>query len=337
MFEFLKHKKIPWYKSYKTSKWPVIVDITLIFIVLSLAIIFLSLYLFYPEKLNIKEPSDIDNNQEVKYEIDVNNLPLVVNYKLQENLIDRNNPQTKLELEIKNNSPVKINDIKIYFDNQSIKSDKVIEIEKLGPSEKISESVDLSFSQQDNIIKPDLNIEYNILDQTIKDKTNLPEVKFKASLDLSSMALYTANNGETLGLGPLPPVVGLPTNYWVFFEVDSIGDTKDFILSAKLPKNVEYYDEYSLLAGDLNYNEDNRQLIWKIDKLNEESGIYRLGVELQFIPSADQIGSLAPLVEDIVYYSTDVLSGEEISGVKNNIDTSLKRDKFNSGEGIIQE
>jgi hypothetical protein len=336
MFEFLKRKKIPWYKSYKTSKWPVIVDISLIFIVLALAIVFLSLYLFYPEKLPITKSVDIPNHQENNYEIDINNLPLEINYQLQENIIDRDNPQTTLELIIKNNSPVVINNVKINLNDYNIKSDKIVEIEKIAPDEVIQENVNLKFPVQKNV-KPDLNIEYKILQQTIKDEIVLPEIRFKAKLNVDSMALYTANNGETLGLGPLPPVATLPTNYWVFFEVESLGDTEDFILSAKLADNVNYYGEYSLLAGNLNYNEDNKQLIWKIDEINEDEGKYRLGVEAQLIPTENQVGQLADLVQNIVYYANDKLTGEEISGSEENIDTNLKKDKFNSNSGIIKK
>lgn len=336
MFEFLKRKKIPWYKSYKTSKWPVIVDISLVFIVLALAIIFLSLYLFYPEKLQISGSIDIPQNQGVDYEIDVNNLPLEISYNLKESILNRDNPQTNLELIIKNNSPVEINNVKINLNNYNIKSDDIIEIEKIEPNEVIEKNISISFPVQKNI-KPDLDVEYNILEQKIKDEVALPEIKFEAKLNVNSMVLYTAHNGETLGLGPLPPVATLPTNYWVFFEVESIGNTENFILSAKLADNVNYYGEYSLLAGDLNYNEDNKQLIWKIDEINEDDGTHRLGIEIQFIPTEDQVGQLANLIEDIVYYADDELTGEEISGENDDINTSLDKDKFNSNSGIIEK
>ncbi len=337
MYNPFKRKK-SWYKVYKKSFWPVVVDVSLIFIVLALIVIFISLKMFNPENFITNSNNNTNNKPSVSYQIDVNNLPLEINYHYKDSYLNRENPQSSIEIELENKSDFDISDIKISFSDSNINS---IEIDKIEKKETIKKEIVFDNLNIDNkvlVINLNSDIEYKINEQEIKTSENLPSLNLNASLYVEAFALYTSHDGETLGLGPIPPIVGLPTNYWIFIEIEPLGNVSNFVLSAKLPKNVSYYDNYALLSGNLNYNEDNRQIIWKIeDILDDDSSVYRLGIEVQLIPEENQSGQIADLLTNILYYFQDTVSLDEISSDLPNVNTGLEKDRYNSNEGIIQE
>ncbi len=338
MYNPFKRKK-SWYKIYKKSFWPVIVDISLIFIVFALVVIFISLKMFNPEMF-IKDNNTSNNNNASSsfFQIDLDNLPLDISYNYKDNYLNREKLQSSIEIELENRSDYDINDIVISFSDQNISDINIEQIKKGENIQKVVEFNNLNVAKNELVLSLKSEINYRINNQEIKTSQNLPDLNLNASLEVDAFALYTSHDGETLGLGPIPPIVGLPTNYWIFFEIKPLGDVSNFVISAKLPKNVYYYDNYALLSGNLNYNEDNRQLIWKIDDIkDEEDSVYRLGIEVQLIPEESQSGQIADLLTNILYYFQDSISLDEVSNDLPNVNTGLEKDRFNSNQGIILE
>lgn len=358
MFNFRRSAKNRWLKYYNKSNWPIIVDIASVFTVFGLLVLFLSLYLYNPQILigpdySKEKPIEPGNS----YVIDLDKPPLESHLTFKNLSLNESNRIAQLELELYNNSPLEIKDLKIkisslnnnfslrdiYPDFDDIEGLKFLNNELVIDSLKAEEQkkllLNLNFSWSDfGGKKANLKVEteYIIKDQLVKKSFNIQSPLIESRLEVRAIMLYTGDNGDKLGLGPIPPIVGLPTNYWLFFEIDNSGDVKDVIVTARLPFGVNLTNKYALLDGKFSYDSDNRLIIWKLDEIKDGEEGLRLGVELQFIPEEEQIDSSPNLVEKIEYFAKDSFSGRSLSGTIGSINTNLPDDRFNKNLGGIR-
>ncbi|MCX6797724.1 MAG: hypothetical protein NTX66_00695, partial [Candidatus Falkowbacteria bacterium] len=252
------------------------------------------------------------------------------------------NDDFKLKLDYKNNN-YHLDSIKISFislDPDYSFSPDSYTLKNL--NSEISDSLDISLNLRGNAIKNhevnwQAQIEYRGGQETYKDFKLLPRLKILSDLKASAKIYYNSPQGDQLGAGPIPPQIGLPTNYWVSLAVLGLTtDLGNFIMSAQLPKNVNLTDKKSLLAGNLKYTPGNRQVIWSIPQFDSEATA-SAGFEIQFIPGSDQAGKIADLLKNIRYSATDKLTDTELSGALNNLNTNLEFDRINSGQGRVEK
>ncbi len=358
MFNFRRSAKNRWLKYYNKSNWPIIIDIASVFTVFGLLILFLSLYLYNPQiligpdysKEKPVEPGD-------PYVIDLDKPPLESELIFKNSSLNESNRIAQLELELYNDSPLEIKDLKIkisslnsyfslkdiYLDFDDVDGLKFLNneliINSLEAEEQKKLLLNLKFSWSNfGGKKADLKVEteYIIKDQLVKKSFIIQSPVVESRLDVRAIMLYTGDNGDKLGLGPIPPIIGLPTNYWLFFELTNFGNVKDVIVTGRLPLGVNLTDRYSLLDGDFSYDSDNRLIIWKLDEVKDGEEGLRLGVELQFIPKESQISLSPNLIEKIEYFAKDSFSGRSLSGAIGSINTNLPDDKFNKNLGEIR-
>jgi hypothetical protein len=285
--------------------------------------------------------------------VDVNNPPLNIEIAPAGDTINLDEG-IALQIKLKNNGAASISDLKITLETTdtdfSVKkiektddqaglslNDKTIVLAKLAIGMKKEIEVKAYFNRKNEkrVINWQARIEYSFGGQVLSSTISLPSLRTSAEIKLSDAAYYTSPQGDQLGIGPLPPLVGIPTNYWIFFEAQSDADWNNLVVSARLPKGVELTDSRSLLAGDFNYNPETRQLFWKIPAFIGRTESYRLGFEVQLLPTADQIGKVMTLLDGPRYYATDVLTGQEKSGSLDKLTTDLDKDRFNSGQGQV--
>jgi len=330
---------------YFRSHWHLVLDLSLLIIIICLAASLIVLYLYRPNlpgfgayarpPLNLNNPPlnlefssaaeaiDLDDGATLKIIFKNSGQSAIVDLKLILETSDDNFSLKKIE----NTKP----DSGVNIDNQTISFAKI----PAGASGEAVVQVYFKSQSEGRIINWRARSEYSVGGQTLKADFNLPALKVKAELTLSDAAYYTSPQGDQLGIGPLPPLVGIPTSYWIFWEAQSRDDWKNLVVSARLPKGVELTDNRSLLAGDFNYNPETRQLIWKIPEFSGRADNYRLGFEVQLIPTAAQIGAVLPLLSNPQYYATDVLTGAEINGTLDKLSTNLDKDRFNVGQGQV--
>lgn len=357
MFSFKRSLKNRWIKYYQKSSWPIIVDIASVFTVIALLILFFSLYLYQPQIF-------IDANHQNKpqqdlpiYVLDLDNPPLKADFSFLDNYIDAQKPSSELSLSLENSSSQVIKDLEIKiisinpsfvvadlnlkttgldFEKTEANKLKIRQLESKAHKDLVLELnwSKLASSGQGADLKVDL--EYLVAGQIVKKTLSLQSPRTESSIKVEATALYTSHDGDKLGLGPIPPIEQLPTNYWLFLEVENVGEIKDFIISSHLAKNVSLTDRYSLLNGDFKYDEENRLIVWKIDKMNIGDDNIVLGLEIQLIPDESQIGLSPKLLDDIKYSAKDPISGRELSAKLSAIDTNLINDKFNKNMGIVR-
>ena len=336
-------------KFYQKNRWHLILDFSLGIIVILLAGVLISLYLYHPNFRQLFTRSVPE-----KTELDVNHPPLVFNFSVASSSI-RLVDGVDLKINIKNNSKLLSQDIKVNLNtiDKNFTISKIDNLQKtpdveisgqeinfgsLNSNESREVTVRADFQSKDvalRVIKWQAQNEYSVQGQTIKDLTDLPDINLAAELNGSAVVFYNSPQGDQLGSGPLPPLVGLPTNYWVFFDVKSSGDFNNLVFSAKLPQGVELTDRRSLLSGDFKYNAPSRQIVWTVPSLKNQSDSYRLGFEIQFMPKATDLGKVVPLLTNIKYYAYDTLVNQETYTDLKNLDTNLESDQLNKGQGQV--
>ena len=330
---------------YFKSHWHFVLDFSLMIIIVCLLASIIGLYFYRPYLPGF--------GSSVHTPVDLNNPPLVLEFSPAEGAAILKDG-TALKISFKNSGQVAVADLKISLEssdgNFSLKA-----VEKTGDGQGYAiNGQTIIFSEiaagtrgeaevkayftakgEGRAINWRARSTYSVGSQTLKHDFDLPALKVKAEIKVSDAAYYTSPQGDQLGIGPLPPLVSIPTNYWIFFEAQSAADWKNLVVSARLPKGVELTDSRSLLAGDFNYNPETRQLIWKVASLAGRPESYRIGFEIQLTPTADQVGQVLPLLSNPQYYATDALTGEEANGSLDKLTTDLDKDRFNAGQGKV--
>jgi len=354
MFKFISRS---WQKRreryYFKNRWHLVLEFSLGVIIVLLAAVVVGLHFYRPSFSWPLSPPTI--NKIEKPELDLNNPPLTINYSVASSSLHLVNGSV-LKISLKNASDFLLQDVvtDLVMINKNFSISKIekpssaagititnnrINLGFLNPKEEREVELKVYFitkNEVERVIKWQAQSQYSVQGQVIKESSSLPDLKLASELSAQAAIYYNSPQGDQLGSGPLPPVVGLPTNYWVFFEVYSIGDFKNFVFSAKLPKGVELTDRRSLLAGDFQYNAAARQIIWKLSDLKNQNDNYRLGFEIQFIPDASLLAKTSSLITNLKYFATDALSGEEQYSDLPYLSSNLDFDRLNKGQGEIK-
>lgn len=166
-------------------------------------------------------------------------------------------------------------------------------------------------------------------------RTSLPlatEVKF-----VDTEARYYTAEGDQLGRGILPPVVGKNTKYWVFVKIANTSNAlEDAAFSTSLPEGVEFTGKQSTTIGpQLVYNAANRSISWQYYALpaNSQTGLY---FEVSVTPNTSQVGKNIQLTNSLNFSAADDYVGKKFNISHTPIFNTLnKNDRgFNLGSKV---
>lgn len=221
-----------------------------------------------------------------------------------------------------------------------INNNKIV-IEKMAPGEIIEldlSSIIRAKNKTPRYIDWSLKIAYEENNQTRFSSHSLERLKIITDLKVKAAAYYHSVLGDQLGSGPIPPMVGLPTNYWIFFEIDNQGNNlNNLVVSAKLPEAVTLSSGKTLSSGELDYDETQKRITWSVRKTEINNGRYQAGFEVQLLPTVKQIGLEPLLLTNISYIATDAYTNEKLSGKISSINSNLPLDVINQGQGEVIE
>ncbi|MBT3817665.1 MAG: hypothetical protein HOE80_01045 [Candidatus Magasanikbacteria bacterium] len=148
--------------------------------------------------------------------------------------------------------------------------------------------------------------------------------------------IYYTNEGDQLGRGSLPPIVGKETKYWAMIEItnttNAIGNVS---LTATLPNHVKWTGRTSVSHGnDIVYNKKTRQISWINRQLGarQTAGIY---MELALTPEAIQQGTSPTMLTNIVITATDLLLNKQMTRTIPSLDISLPEDPIGRKKGNV--
>lgn len=182
-------------------------------------------------------------------------------------------------------------------------------------------------------------INYDIGEEKVYYVSRSPKLCVLSDINLKSAGYYYSQQGDQLGVGPLPPIVDMQTNYWIFWEMDNFGnDLKDATFIAQLPENVIWVNNKSLSAGNLQYSETARRVFWTVNEASKNNGNYRVGFEVGIVPLQEDVGKVLKLLSNINFSASDNFCEEEIIKTEfKDIATNLDKDRLAEGKGIVVE
>jgi len=343
-----RHWRRRWERFYSSHRWHLVIDLTFVIIIIALVVGLLVLRSYQP-RLSDSNTIPIIN----KPVVDLNSPPLEFTLSLL-SVSPRLEDGLDLQLKFRNLGSQEISNIKVTLfsannnfsvtqlttpDNPAVKTVNrqllVANISALATLETTATVYLRAKNSEAQTVNLLARLEYNLAGQGIEETITIKPWLLPAELSASGAAYYTSPQGDQLGLGPLPPVVGIPTNYWVFWEAHSRGDVKDLVISARLPKEVESTNNYALLAGNFTYSSSTRQIIWRVPDIKSQTDDYRLNFEIQLVPTPDQLGEVPLLVSNIRYRAVDSLTGRVLTGSLADLTADLSLDKFNEGHGQV--
>jgi len=339
-------------KHYLKSHWHLIADVILLFIIIALVINLIVIKQTAKPKVDTNPIGHVSKitatttleSLAVKSEISAVNIysGKAVNMHLS---LENKGVQ---DLSAINLSPVFLNNSFVVnkIENTSassslkIKNNKIV-LEKLAVGETVNADILVTLSAKTDsprAVNWSFKTTYKEGDKTYNNLYDLNTLKLITNLKVKAAAYYNSQLGDQLGSGPIPPIADLPTNYWIFFEIDNNGnDLSNLTVSAKLPESVTLSNGKTLSAGDLIYDESQKRVTWSVKKVSVASGRYQAGFEIQLLPTTKQIGLKPLLLSNISYLATDAYTGERLSGKLPYIDTELPSDAINQGQAKVQK
>lgn len=164
------------------------------------------------------------------------------------------------------------------------------------------------------------------------------EQPLSARVTVSTLVRYYTPEGEQLGIGPIPPVVGIPTKYRAIWRVETLPNAiRDVTVTATLPDNVRWTGEESVSAGAaLEFHPKTRTLTWRIPRVDVGASVPATAAfALEITPLVSQIGRVVPLVNTTTATATDAVTSREVSAVASPVSTDLRGDPLIQGRSAV--
>ncbi len=157
-----------------------------------------------------------------------------------------------------------------------------------------------------------------------------------SDVSLSAEARYFTEEGAPLGTGPLPPTVGRETSYRMIWRLNkTVHSLKDLKISAKLPRSVNFGGVATSTAGEISYDESNRLVNWKLNRMPAEITEIETQFNVILTPTNADDGRFALLMEESTFTAMDEDIKEQILLVAKQLNTDLQNDENATGKGVI--
>lgn len=151
------------------------------------------------------------------------------------------------------------------------------------------------------------------------------------------VARYYTPAGDQLGVGPLPPTVGVATTYWVVWSIGPTdADLKDLDLVASLGANVRATGKFaSVIPGE--FSSEGNRIHWTVPSLPATGASpSTFAFEVSFTPSANQRGTMPSLISGSSARATEIRSSLGLQSAPGIVDTNLPQDERAKGKGIVE-
>lgn len=159
----------------------------------------------------------------------------------------------------------------------------------------------------------------------------------QTAFPVSLTARYYSESGDQIGVGPLPPTVGIPTTYWLVWSVGPTdSDVRDLVLRATLGDNVRATGKSaSIIPGEFSFQ--GKEIEWTIPSLPETGALpVTFAFEVSLTPTADQRGAVPLLTKGFTATATEIRSGTLLRMSGGTEDANLSRDEKAHGYGIVE-
>jgi hypothetical protein len=315
-------------KHYKESTFHFLADVVLVFMVL-----FLSFVLYYILHLEPKAGIEsylrasnrekaavadagfeqdleaVKTEAQIEFNIKAENNFISLKEKNVYTLIIKNNGTDDLkdlmiDMSVNNKNFILKNDFnKIIIDE--IKADEVKQIVLDFAFEKVLSAPNqyLGLNFKLNGVSADANFEKNYVSDL---------KKVESQVNILSNFYYYNENGDQLGVGPLPPEAGIPTSYYVIWNFNNNGNNlSNYSFEAEIGEKVSFNGIKSLTQGNLVFDKESNRITWEIDSLPENLDSIKAVFELSVLPADEDMGNnLILLKNQKVYYYDEFVKAD---------------------------
>ncbi|HLD18342.1 MAG TPA: hypothetical protein VJB99_04760 [Patescibacteria group bacterium] len=159
---------------------------------------------------------------------------------------------------------------------------------------------------------------------------------------LQSFGRYTSEQGDQLGRGPLPPLVGEETKYWIFWTVEGTTNPLERIsILGHLPEGVRFTGRQTVSQGEaVSYDLNDRSITWTAPSVAPTfppgSKVIGIAFEVGITPEQNQVGTSPKLLEDVRLSAADQTTGVIVSASGSAVTTDLPGDSLAAGLGTVQ-
>jgi hypothetical protein len=162
--------------------------------------------------------------------------------------------------------------------------------------------------------------------------------KKAGSVRVSAGAYFYTVDGDQVGVGPIPPIVGLPTSYLVTWTLENIGgDLTDVQFAAQLADNATWQGEAGLTGGNLSYDATNRKVNWRIAEWSDDAPQKQASFYVAINPTKEMIGQLVPLIQVGQWRANDSWSEKVWQGELPALTSNLDYDNHSKGQGQVRD
>ncbi len=166
--------------------------------------------------------------------------------------------------------------------------------------------------------------------QNVVSKSQRIDLPVTTPVRLEAFARYTAPSGDQIGRGPVPPVVGEETTYWIFWHIGgTTNELTDIRLEGTLANGVRFTGKQTVSQnGSVVYDEKTKTVTWISPDisptLSPQSKIIGIAFELGITPE-EPSSSPIPLFKDIRLTGVDGWTGAFVSASAPTIYTPMKK------------
>ena len=154
--------------------------------------------------------------------------------------------------------------------------------------------------------------------------------------EFSSQARYYNDGNIAVGSGPLPPRVGQKTSYKIYWKItNSMHELENIVVSADLGKNA-VFSLASAEAGTVALDSTLKKVEWTLNRLPTSISAISASFDAALTPSAEDVGNIAKLLENIILTAKDKSTGGTITISAGDETTELKDDSYVTVGGRVQ-
>jgi len=171
------------------------------------------------------------------------------------------------------------------------------------------------------------------------NRSNEVSVALNSGLAFGEQAIYFNSDNLAVGSGPLPPKVGETTSFKILWSLG--GNSHDLAgakVSVSLPSNVIFSDKVSVSAGELDYDQSLKTVVWNIGNLPVLSESLKAEFSVSIVPAESDRGKILVILPAATAAATDSDTGAEIEVSTGARTTKLEDDSIAgmSNDGVVR-
>jgi len=223
----------------------------------------------------------------------------------------------------------------------------IAELEKIQPSEEGEISFSLKTKEfSEDFLLSDLEIkslaQYNINDQELEEKGSLSnEIVTQLSSDFtfSEKVMYFNEDNVPVGSGPLPPESGQRTSFRIYWDIyNNVNELRDVVVRYQLPEQIEYSGNQNTEVGSIDYDFNNRQIIWNVGYLPLSTNHLQAYFDINLEPTNNDVGKILILSPGSTATAYDIKTKSNLVKKSKSKTTKLEDDEIASynNSGLIK-